>query len=982
MLTPIKELLQILLNPRYWGYGLFWSWNLIFLTFMAFGFAPNVLPEMLVAVQTQVVPPSFLIYALILTLIPAIAVLLGLTVLRKEPGRLFLLGYGVEGPLMLMLAIRFFVVREMTPGVALLLSIAGLGMATLLWQILDRKIDSRGPLLTRLRVLGLTLLLFTSIYAAIWIAFYAVPLSAHALRTLGEIVRDLPSFWQEVWMSLVNLFTNEWRWIPFIFLGLSLFFYSATLFVLMPIAVPWLSLRAWWSGMCALVAKAQVPRLGWLVAGATTVVTLTICVSLFALTNQQPQGRAFALLETPPATLAEAQVLVEQEDAIRAGLLNAYLAPQRYVSAVGEVIHVRQMFAATLNLPEEQTRQIQQLYEVVASPILYQPVKAEMVDASSDNRSNNLVIRNEQIEAARRYAEFFDQPIQKGEHEAVVRAVRSTWSVEQAEAGWLAVDDREVHLARQEVTISEHGDWAEGELYEVYQNKTGQRQEVVYYFSLPESAVVTGVWLGDSPDRDQRFVYRVSPRGAAQAMYRNEVQRQIDPALVEQIGPRQYRLRIFPIEPLRTEWEAASGRTRISEGPALHLWLTWRVFAQEGGWPLPRLAEKRNIYWDADSVRLVNGEAMAARADEWVPATVPATTLGEPVAHRFDFPGGDTVLARPVTAADLPAPAAGIHLAAVLDRSRSMASYAGDVAGALERLSQLAAAGATVDLYLTSSPYRGEEPALVELATVDPTGIFYYGGQNAAELLAQFDELRGDRHYDAVVVLTDGSGYELGSDGVSVPVPDAPVWLVHLGGALPLGYDDATLDAIQASGGGVTGNLEDALVRLSFAVMGENEQATGYAGDLVDGYLWSTIPTAELAQAEPDLAELASDDAFAALATRRLLLTELHRVRAQLDQLEALDQLHALAVEQSIVTPLSSMIVLVTPRQERMLDQLEARGDRFQREVEQVGDTLPENAFALTGVPEPEEWLLLALVAGMVVWFLRSSRRVQRPEYR
>lgn len=981
MFTAIKELMQILFNPRAWAYGLFWSWNLIFLTFMALGFAPNVLPEMLVAVRTQVVPASFLIYAVILTLIPAIAVLLGLTVLRKEPGRLFLLGYGVEGPLMLMLAIRFFVVREMTPGVALLLAIAGLGMATLLWQILDRKIDSRGPLLTRLRLLGLTLLLITSVYGALWIAFYAVPLSAHGVRALGEIVRDLPRFGRDFWAGLVDLFSNEWRWIPFAFLGMSLLLYSATLFVLMPVAVPLLSLRAWWNGVRALVSQAHVPRLGWLVAGAITIVTLAVCMSLFVLTNQQPQGRAFALLETPPTTLAEAQALVGQEDAIRAGLLNAYLAPQRYVSAVGEVFHVREMYAAALNWSDERARRAEQLYEVVASPILYQPVRAAAEEATPGRRNNNLVIRNEQLQAARLYAGYFDQPIQKGEHDAVVRAVRSTWSIEQAEAGWLAVDDREVHLARQEVTIAEHGDWAEGELYEVYQNKTGQRQEVVYYFNLPESAVVTGVWLGDSPDRERRFAYRVSPRGAAQAMYRNEVQRQVDPALVEQIGPRQYRLRIFPIEPLRTEWDAMSQRRRIEDGPPLHLWLTWRVFARDEGWPLPRLAEKRNIFWDADSVRLVNGEAMVAGDEAWLPPFAPATAPVEAAAHRFDFPNGETVLARPVTTADLPAPGAGFRLAVVLDQSRSMASHADDVATALERLKRLADAGATVDLYLTSSPYRGEEPALVELSTVDPAEIFYFGGQNAAELLAQFGELRGDRRYDAVVVLTDGSGYELGSDGISVPVPDAPVWLVHLGGEFPLGYDDATLDAIQASGGGVAGDLADALVRMAVALAEGDEMAPGYGRDVVDGYLWLTIPTTGLGDDATAPSSTPIDHGFAPLAARRLLLAELHRVRAQLDQLETLDQLHALAVEQSIVTPLSSMIVLVTPRQEQILDQLEARGDRFEREVEQVGDTLPENAFALTGVPEPEEWLLLALVAGMVVWYLRSARRIQRHEY-
>jgi len=109
------------------------------------------------------------------------------------------------------------------------------------------------------------------------------------------------------------------------------------------------------------------------------------------------------------------------------------------------------------------------------------------------------------------------------------------------------VDDREVHLANQEVIIQEHGDWADIELHEVYQNQTAELQEAIYYFSLPESAVITGIWLGDTADKAQADAFQVAPRGAAQAVYREQTRVQKDPALVEQIGPRQYRLRVYPV---------------------------------------------------------------------------------------------------------------------------------------------------------------------------------------------------------------------------------------------------------------------------------------------------------------------------------------------------------------------------------------------------------------------------------------------------
>jgi len=122
------------------------------------------------------------------------------------------------------------------------------------------------------------------------------------------------------------------------------------------------------------------------------------------------------------------------------------------------------------------------------------------------------------------------------------------------------------------------------------------------------------------------------------------------------------------------------------------------------------------------------------------------------------------------------------------------------------------------------------------------------------------------------------------------------------------------------------------------------------------------------------------DQAFAALAARRLILAETQRQRGALGQVETLDELHAVAIEEGIVTPYSSMIVLVNVRQERLLDELEAQGDRFAREFEEVGETVPESALMVTSVPEPHEWMLIAVAVGMLVWYARqrwSGRRTR-----
>jgi putative PEP-CTERM system integral membrane protein len=934
-----------LTKPSAWAYGLFSSWNIIFLVFMLLGFAPRLLPELLTAVRGEAIPAAFLVYALLLTLIPVIAVALGLTLLRRSPGRLLSLGYGVEGPLMLMLAVRFFVVREMTPAMLVLLSAAALGVMTLLWAILDRKIDGRGPFLAHGRIIGLTLLLLVGLYASLWLAFYAAPVAVLAWQPIGDLLRNVP----------------EPRWMLLWSLGIILGAYSATLLVLMPIAVPILYARAWWRGVRSLGAVHGLLR-PLLLTGLVFVLSGLS----FMKANQQPQQLAFALLNRPPGSPAEAQALLDRQESIRAGLLNAYLAPARYVSAVGEVRHVSAMYETAFDMPAERANGIERLYEVVARPALYVPVSQPEWSPRLDNRA----LVNEPLEAAKLYESFFDRSIIEGEHDAVVRAARSTWSIEQAQTAWQAIDDREVHITRQEVTVTEQGDWAEVELYEVYQNQTSERQEVIYYFSLPESAVITGLWLGNSPDREARFSYHVSPRGAAQALYRNEVGRRYDPALVEQIGPRQYRLRIFPVQPQRWRNDEASGHSLIEEAPPLHMWLTWRVLAQENTWPLPRLAERRNVYWDETSLRLVNGTPMRVDAEAWLPASVPARATVVPVAHRVDFPGGETVIVQPVSNEELPKMPEDLRLAVVLDRSRSMAGLAGDVNAALGRLQAAAAARGGVDVYLTASRYRGETPSRIGLASLDPETILYFGGQNAAELLAQFEALRADQQYDAIFVLTDGSGYELGAGDFPVTPPNVPVWMVHLGGEYPLGYDDATLEAIQASGGGVAGGIDEALTRLAMAL---DVRPGAPSADVIDGYVWSALP-ASAAAGDGQVVVHAATDPFAALAARRLILETMRRQRVALDQVATLDHLHDLAIDYGIVTPYSSMLVLVDASQERLLAQLEARDDRFVREIEEVGETAPQSPFSVTGVPEPEEWLLLALAAAMIVWYVRTRR--------
>ncbi len=70
-------------------------------------------------------------------------------------------------------------------------------------------------------------------------------------------------------------------------------------------------------------------------------------------------------------------------------------------------------------------------------------------------------------------------------------------------------------------------------------------EEAVMVFSLPEDSVVTDLKLGQYLQNQGV----VAPRAAAQRVYQASINRRTDPALLEQIGPRTFRLRVYPIFP-------------------------------------------------------------------------------------------------------------------------------------------------------------------------------------------------------------------------------------------------------------------------------------------------------------------------------------------------------------------------------------------------------------------------------------------------
>lgn len=898
---------------------IFWLWNCTFLT-IAYGvYLPLMAPWFLQDMFRGEVPPTLAMSFIGLFTVPTVCTIVGLRWLTKQPVMLMRLFYGIEAPIFALCLLRLFLIRELTPASSQILGTVLLCIGVFAIELATGYI-ARKRSLAWSQMAGHSLLLITGTYLGVLLTFYTVP-------ALCVFLYNVIKF--QWLMDLWDLFIHDpiatiW-WVPiFVFL----FGLSCTLFFAMPFAMVNLYSRSWWR-----IFSAFGEQHGFFKAIAnTTAIVVSWCL-IFSLLQQQPQTQAFKLLEQPTDTLKARQELLAQSDTIQAGLVNAYLHSYRYLGSWVESNQLREMYVAVFGLTRSQAQFWQDFHNHWLSPFLY---NGDRADAER---------------AAHLYAQFFDAPIQQAEREAIQHALQSTSNRDETKAGLLNINQEIIWLAQQHVNIQEHGDWADVELYEQYENRTPQDQEIFYSFSLPESAVITELWLGEGRDRNQRFRFVVSPRGAAQQVYNGEVERATqfvaeDPALLEQVGPQQYRLRVFPIP------------AQLGSDPGrLHLWMNYKVMRQDEGWALPHLTEKRNIFWTANTVRRRNGRKANISADEWLEAVRPAHHHA-PVPHTAEI-NGYRVTARPLNAIDYALPQ-GKRFAVVLDSSRSMAAYTPKLREMMTWLTERDRQN-DVDLYLTAS--TGAKPTRIDdLHDFNVNQTAFFGTLQPPEMLWQFAQLRGETSYDAVLLITDEGSYELANDEGEVPELASPLWLVHLGDTLPHAYADELLQALHESRGGVSNDITEALQR--FATEAQLGEAIA---TVTDGYAWSVEPATAQTQSQ------SSSNEFTPVAARQLIV-KLSRER-DMTQLAALDEVHAIAKNTEIVTPYSSMLVLVNDRQRELLRQAEASSDRFSREVENGQDELTEPNNPLNAVSVPEPGNLLGMGAVAIALVVLAKRR-------
>jgi hypothetical protein len=455
------------------------------------------------------------------------------------------------------------------------------------------------------------------------------------------------------------------------------------------------------------------------------------------------------------------------------------------------------------------------------------------------------------------------------------------------------------HVVQQSINITDlSDDTAAIEIHETY-TAPYSTLEVVYRFTLPENCVLTGVWLQEieaqaTPNKEKGHKYQVSPRGAAQRVYDKLKVRRVDPALLEQVGPMQYRLKVYP----------------IPVGKVMHMWMTYEfIKSQSGDIPLPTLLDNFPQSEQNQTTVIFNGDKSVMTSYQgWMPnLSIKLPRKSDPQScaimiynERVVFPTGPKYFNADTT-----------KVAVVVDSSYSMRVSEDAV---LESIEKLQRKFKHVDIFSARrrvtqcSPTKCQPDSTTYTRVQTPVSkndLIFLGSTNYDELVTSSAHLNAS--YNIVVLLTDEGTIDSRANKQPGPM-SGDLWLVHLTQQYPTRYQDFVTETLFINNAKMALSVDDIL---SFYVPGND------------------IHESDMKRCNESLTKFAAKKFM-----QKYLRENVSTVNHKGELLVPLEKVHEIAVKHSIVTPYSSMIVLINRQQRDMLEMEESQDNKFERKPE------------------------------------------------
>lgn len=468
---------------------------------------------------------------------------------------------------------------------------------------------------------------------------------------------------------------------------------------------------------------------------------------------------------------------------------------------------------------------------------------------------------------------------------------------------------------------------------EEYSTNSPNDEEIVYEFSLPIAAVITDLKLGQNLE----YKGQIAPKGAANQVYQEQVNRFRDPALLEQVGPNQYRLRVYPIPGTQNENTAATVNQRVA--------FTYIALATPKGIPLPWYSREDNIsttvastvrptldgknvsvtsdnkYLIADNNYCTNFQGIATTEGQYLqPISMVIPQVGECGGTKW----------QPSWNFNQKKIAILVNVSARKDASK-VKSNLSDFFGQNQTLLS--------SNQVALIPFNTQKGSAIELTpqnwrqSID--SLVFFGTEDYRQLPSLIPT-----GYDQTVIIGNGQPRSMIFSTSSVeptqmlPIT-TPLYLVYLDGPPPAMSESVSSYLINNQAK-ITDSLEEALLSDYISrQIGERAIAIG-------PYWVYQRPAWNLTLPKTSLEELSSEQAgVQKVITARLIIewlagansqqqiTSNGRTQTEIPPLELLDYLHTVATRNGIVTPYSSYIALVNAEQQQRLNQLSRLPDRY-----------------------------------------------------
>jgi hypothetical protein len=882
-------------------------------------------------------PIDIAVTFLIIFCLPFVTILsLILTKNQHRPIKPAQILFGVELPIISFAVARLIFLKTLTPVNILFLSTATLSIITYSYYIFAKSF-------TKTRRVVATLFLQSAVvvglYASLLMFFFLPILLAWVINAIISVFSYGIFLGQDPWMLLTGL------------ISLFAFFSLSSGLVLSP----FIGLITFHKATSRLGQNLFRPRLYF---------SLSYLVLIFVLSYQSNISGSYYLLNayrqttdfTSRSRLATS--ILKQEKKFQNRLIENYLAHYRYLTDIS-MTALRQAYLNQTAIGEPHASRLQSFFLTLAYPFVFQGhFESDVKSADAD------------------YRLIFDEPIQLSQPDRVKKILSQSFnfSSDQLQSSVLDRTDKDVLLINRQITAipDQTSQFATVTIEEEYDNLTSTEQEVYYLFALPPDSVITDLKLG--PDLNiasarlesasspivpvpgqaplptsvvptpiiEQNQGQVAPQAAANTVYENQYQPRIDPALLDQVGPSVYQLRVYPIpvsEDRLSQWQRDNLTAPIRRQKVRYSYVT--PINPDHTASLPQIIETRNL---------------TGKNIFFNPQVHPISLASaSPTSLKYTLNQANVVfLPHSTTAQKTNLSEKKIGLLVDSSYSMRLSDWRSFLQSQLP-LDSLIQSN-LVDLYFFTDLVSPVINLNNQLANPKALAVPSFGQTNRLKALKQVEG-----KYDLIIMFTDSSSADLSNDEPNpTPTSHQSIYLVFT--TSPAKFPPNLTRYLASQQAVIAKSGQFAISLFSHRQLYQPEIAPSLVAVTTLGGWFITSKTSANFTHVPSVS---ATSPFAKLATR-------YFINSRLKLPAEFDSLNTLAWQQSIVTPISSLIVVTTPDQQSQLDQQSTSENRFKSNHQLGEETLaePQAGGFLSGsaVPEPQETVLIFVVLLLLVF--------------